>query len=294
MNDFTSTLLHQQKRSLSLHEKSSLPAHDGLALLLPGTPGGEVDELVREGYALERIVGVEQDLLAYQTLQDHYLDSMSLIYGDIDDVIQRSQREQEYSYIHLDYCCCYKPSLLKSLSCLPRLLRPSARVRISWYASLRTPEIRTQILQDSKNILQPLLDLGRAIDPDNEFCTQIEDTTSFASLAGQVLAATFFTSGVIGSNDEITDPHLLGRLFRNVGVFLPELVSGMSIHNLQRYDYQEHGNPNSMSTLWFDVSQRSSDTSGSDPSTIRTEVMDFLQQLASPHGLYSHQEGQNQ
>lgn len=139
-------MIKKCKRQLSIFEKESLLYTDGLALVMPAEPNGEVEELIAAGYHERMIIGVEKDQTLADSLHIYYWDTVDIKWSEIGFWLHRSKAF--YGYIHLDYCSQFKNtstgidvlSELHGLESTMSRLTSHARIRVSTYEARRKPE----------------------------------------------------------------------------------------------------------------------------------------------------------
>lgn len=125
--------LHRVKRTLSVFEKATLPTILGRALVMPGEPETEIDELVARGYDQGAVHGIEADQTRASQLYDHYFDLSPIHEDEVGWWL--SQCKGKFSYIHLDFCGHVKTKELHAIQATAGTLDAVARLRISSYGS---------------------------------------------------------------------------------------------------------------------------------------------------------------
>lgn len=160
---WNSTILHGVKRELSKFEKDSLPTHHGHALILPGVPGTEVEELHARGYDLRQIHAVEHDQTLADALYEHYFDLVQVHWLEVEEFLRRSQHQ--FSYMHLDYCSQLKEEIeLLGVEATTTKLDEVARIRVSSLASRRSAAQRHTEASWHEHIFDNLCALGETLD----------------------------------------------------------------------------------------------------------------------------------
>lgn len=160
---WNSTILHGVKRELSKFEKDTLPTHAGHALVLPGAPGTEIEELHARGYDLRHIHAVEQDQALADALYEHYFDLVQVHWLEIGEFLSRAH--SRFSYIHLDYCSQVKEETeLLGVEATTEKLDEVARIRVSSLASRRAAAQRQTEAGWHEHIFDNLCALGEALD----------------------------------------------------------------------------------------------------------------------------------
>lgn len=123
----------QDKRALSLLDKHTLPSYENYALVMPGEPGTEFEELSNAGFDQSKIICVDN------TSDDFLLENLTQVYGeqfingDVFEVVENSSRE--FSYMHFDMCSTTHPDIPSLLVRASKKLTPSSRLR---YSGVRT------------------------------------------------------------------------------------------------------------------------------------------------------------
>lgn len=243
--------LRPVKRRLSVYEKSSLPTHEGRALILPGAPNTEIEELVDAGYNSCHIFGVEQDPVIYQQLMSHYHDNVHIYRGEICDWMAKSRAPGEYSYVHLDFCGHFTREEAAGIQAWRTIVAPTARVRLSIFRGRRSPLQFDWEEQMHEDLLLAWCQLGydndtvdpeRWVDYHNQIAETMDDTT-------QIVIAIMLCNFFFG----IEDYRKYVDSCREHGPYLPTVNGNHILTNVYRWTYNEAGSPNYMFTVWADL-----------------------------------------
>lgn len=243
--------LRPTKRRLSTYEKSSLVTTEGRALVLPGSPNTEIEELAEAGYDACRIFGVEQDEKTFRELQRHYHDSAHLFHDDVFKWMSRAQGLGQYSYIHLDFCGHFTSEQAVGMQEWKDLAAPEARLRVSVFRGRRSP-----LQFDWEETMQHDLllnwcqlafdtdevDQDRWVAHDNQVRDTLEDTTK---IIVALMTLTFFFG--------VTDYRTYLDNCRQHGNYLPSVEGRHVLTGIHRFIYNEPGSPNHMFTVWVDL-----------------------------------------
>lgn len=239
------------KRSLSRYEKTSLVNAYDRALILPGEPNTEVEELINSGFDPMYIVCVEREQDIADALYEYYWDQCHVHWEEIGKFMARSKSYGQYGYVHLDYCGHLKQDEIEGIQHWRRLMAPVSRVRVSIFRGMR---MRDQF--DLEEMLQEqlLVRLCEAISKDDK-----NNYERWALLADSFREATDDTTRVVGAL-------MLFNFFFGIdnvwkwtdrcaleGVSVPEISGTHIIQNITRFKYNEEGAPNHMFTVWADL-----------------------------------------
>ena len=243
--------LRSYKRALSVFEKSTLPTNEGRALILPGEPDGEIEELINVGYDNHRIVGVEQEQSEFYRLNYHYRDQVMLFHDEVGNFMSTKGSPSAYSYVHLDYCGHFNRTSIASLAGWQRILAPVSRVRVSVFRGRRSAEQFAWEEMLFRDVVLSWCELGANADRSDMFrwiefdaaLTSLRDDTPINLVMMMMLQLTFGIQDVRSFTDEL----------RCNGSFVPMVEGRHRITNIQRYCYSEPGSPNHMYTMWFDA-----------------------------------------
>lgn len=239
------------KRRLSQHEKASLlPVHaQGRALVMPGAPHTEIEELVARGFVQASIHGIDHDATAAEELYDYYWDTCPIHYGEIGNWL--SQTKRPFSYIHYDFMGQFKETELHALQASLGKLEPVSRIRVS---TLRSRRHDAQY--DFEDLLRRQM-LIRLLDACGQNDDQHRDIWAEAVAAiqadgadtTQLIAVILLLNHFFGVNAwEYSD----GAVIDAQGD-LPEAKGTHVISNISRYSYNEFGNAARMMTMWVDL-----------------------------------------
>lgn len=127
------------KRSLSVYEKSLIPKDPnfkfGNALIFPGEPNTEVEELVAIGFRHENIFGIERDYARAEILLDYYYDSIRIFCDEMNTFLNRTKNV--YNYAHLDYCGHFNVSAAEDIIQLARKTTDYCFIRVTLFDARR-------------------------------------------------------------------------------------------------------------------------------------------------------------
>lgn len=242
MTNFTTRPI---KRKLSRFEKSSIPDTSGLALVLPGSPGTEVEELLEAGFNPLAIRGVENDVENYDKLFSHYADLIALYNTDLLHFVRGSRLRGKYSYAHLDMCGHLSDYDTDLATVLPKLMSHRSRLRLTYMwgrKSVDRKEFESLLIEE---VLLKICRSGMEGDHSKyrweELWNSIldsspENVTPLAALS--MVIASFFlgASPFEVSHDLIKEPK-----------------GTHGIGGLKRYHYSDN-NGSHMSTVWVNLS----------------------------------------
>lgn len=246
--NWADTDLHQVKRSLSAYEKRSLtgtPLVTGRAVVLPGAPNTEIEELLTVGFDPCRIYGVEEVPDIAESLYEHYYDAVNIHWDNVTTFLTRSRGL--FSYIHLDFCGHFLDEELAAFETAFTRVEPHARVRLSLYRSRKMDEQRQreQLLFD-KCVESLLSVIDERYPVAQELLRELKHAGDDISIVVTALALLNATFGIRAYNytDEVTS---LGRSV------LPDSLGTHRINSVRRFTYNEAHTASQMVTLWFDL-----------------------------------------
>lgn len=128
------------KRSLSVFEKSFLDKDafvaPRFALIFPGEPHTEAEELNDAGFSLSNIFGIEKDYKKAEVLLDFYYDTVRIFCDDMGTFLDKCHHK--FSYAHLDYCSPFTPTVAEDIIKLGRKSTDSCFLRTTVFYSRRS------------------------------------------------------------------------------------------------------------------------------------------------------------
>lgn len=235
------------KRRLSVYEKQTVINRDGRALIFPGSPHTEVEELVEVGFNIGDVHGIERDQTVADHLYDHYLDTAHIHWIEADEFITKAQGP--FSYVHLDFCNYFDRTALSCVEGLTNKLEWVARVRLSLYRSRKG-----EIQQGFEELLhRKVLDgLLRMAAQDDHFASDARETMTLAADSRDVTRAITavmllnYTFGLQALNfaDLVT---------ADTDYPLPPVRGTHRINNVRRFQYHEPQSKHAMATIWADL-----------------------------------------
>lgn len=239
------------KRQLSVVEKSSLrPTHvAGKALVMPGSPRTEIEELCAVGFDPSKVHGIEVAPDIANALYNFYWDANPIHLGEIGEWLEGSRNQ--WSYMHYDYCGHFKHEEVRGLQAGSGKLADLARVRVSVYCSRKKDNqvrFERQVLQ---RILVPLLTQARQFDHigNAEMWTEyIEAIDAGAFGVNHCVATVLFFSHTLGIDVwEYADACTL-----NKDAPLPRALGSHVPASVRSFNYNEAGISSLMNTTWID------------------------------------------
>jgi len=248
---FGNKTLRPNKRQLSIEEKSTLAFPPGRALVLPGDPRTEIEELVSAGYDPCYIFGVEIDPKNYSSLVNYYHDNAKIFHADVFYWMKQVQARGEYTYIHLDFCGHFNEEHAIGCQSWIHLPAPEARIRVSIFRGRRSPMQFDWESQMQENLLLRWCELGYELDEIdskrwitfyNHFQETMDDSTK---LIVSLMILNFFF-GVKDYRDYLAE-------CEKKGTFFPDTNGTHYLEKIYRYTYNEPGSPNYMYTVWVDL-----------------------------------------
>lgn len=246
-----SETLRPVKRHLSVYEKSSFPVdrRPGKFLILPATPGTEVEELVGIGADYRDIVAIEKDQAAADGLYEYYFDQLHVHWIDVGSFIERAH-SGEYSYVHLDYCGHMKDDEVAAIAATARILAPQSRLRVSLFRNRKTAkqDAFESMIRDS--MLIPLIKCLASADPRlgwEELEASFKDSSDTTQLVATICLLSHFFN---------CDPWAFADQAATGNMEVPPVKGNHWIYNIQRWLYHEAGNPSAMETVWLDMMHR--------------------------------------
>jgi len=269
---FGNKTLRPNKRQLSVEEKSTLAFPPGRALVLPGDPKTEIEELVSVGYDPCYIFGVEIDPKAYASLVNYYHDNAKIFHSDVFCWMKQVQAHGKYTYIHLDFCGHFNKEHAIGCQSWIQLPAPEARIRVSIFRGRRSPVQLDWESQMQEDLLLRWCELGHELDLVdskrwitfyNHFQQTMDDSTK---LVVSLMILNFFF-GVKDYRDYLVE-------CEREGSFLPDANGTHYLESIYRYTYNEPGSPNYMYTVWADLKEMSASSS------LRNDSQRKLDQLA--------------
>lgn len=273
--------LHHLKRELSRLEKRRLrPAVvNGKAVVMPGCPNTEVEELLSHGFDPRNIFAIESEQSIADALYDHYWDQINVHWEEIGAWLQRARNS--YSYIHLDYCGHLKDRELEGIEYAYAKLAPQSHFRISTLISRRgTTQVQREIMI-TERILGPLVEVLSETHPSYEWNDWYQSLRPNLADSTIAIAAIVIMNAFFGINwYEYTDT------CAQRGAFVPNFEGAHRIVDIARFQYSENGNGQVMNTVWFSL-----DPSLHGPSRNHLGVEGLavaLQQLTKPITLYTN------
>lgn len=265
------------KRELSQLEKSNLINTEGRALILPGEPGTEVEELIQAGFDPSKIVGVEKDPAIAEHLHGYYLDGAMIFCDEVCNFMRRAKMVEQYSYIHLDFCGQMNRDLIVALQGWKRLVMPHARVRVSAFRG-RRGLLQFKVEQELvTNTLVAWCDAAFAVDkasPERWLHYRewlLNNGTDTAQVIAGVMIANFFF-GLDNFEDFI-------EVMERQGTFLPEVKGRHRLTNITRWNYRERSAANHMVTIWTDLAPLGRKALPSSEQWVVNTLADMITQL---------------
>lgn len=239
------------KRELSSAEKATVPTTRGRALVLPGAPGSEIEELIEAGFDAAYIIGVEHQARLADELMEYYRDGAHVFCAEVCDFMRHARMAQTYSYIHLDFCCQLTRELAVDIQAWRPLVAPTARVRMSTFRGRRSPaQMDTETLLINDTLLtwcEAAHDLDNSDRPRwvafHDFL--VDHDTDTATVMAAIMIANFFF-GMDDFEEYVAEA-------RARGPFIPEVRGTHAISDITRWNYHERSSPNHMATTWVDL-----------------------------------------
>lgn len=269
--------LHYNKRRLSVAEKSSLTRFlpvMGKALVLPGEPNTEIEELVEVGFNPAMIYGVEGDPDIAESLHLYYRDRTPIYYDEVGYWL--SQSTSTFSYMHLDYCGQITRERLTSMQRAMGHLDPVARLRVSVFGSRRTQGTKTFESQVLDATLINMLDFIRG--HETGWAMSIADSlqSTFADYQYEdpsaLIATILFVNHVMGMSWE----QLCDQLDDKSNA-LPSHRGAHQINGITRYRYTTDNNV--MYTTWVDFTPIPQPQISGTEGWMRREILQFAELL---------------
>lgn len=154
------------KRSVSLYEKNVLAKELGFnfknALIFPGEPNTEIEELISIGFSAGNIFGIEREFTKAEILLDYYYDSIRIFCDEMNTFLAKSKNV--FSYAHLDYCGHFNKNAAEDIINLAKKSTNDCFLRITFFDARRTQSQKD--LEDT--FWEQLSDLFLTIDTDLE------------------------------------------------------------------------------------------------------------------------------
>lgn len=243
------TDLYPIKRALSRFEKSSL--HSGhqihRALVLPGSPGGEVEELIEVGFDTRQIIAVERDRELANTLFTHYVDDVQVIHAELHDVIRYLRGT--YSYVHLDFCGMLNDDEMYCIDQLRNVVASQARLRVTLTRARKAPAMEQRERDLYHDLLGALIYSARNVDVahhQTRWVDVYERLFDNAFDATALVGAMFVVNYFFGMS-------VTSFLERDASTFPMPTDQFSMITAVNRYAYNEPRSKTPMSTIYVDV-----------------------------------------
>lgn len=246
--DWADPEAHQHKRALSGLEKATVLSTAGQAMIFPGSPETEVEELVAVGFDSHHIHCVERVEDLADALYEHYYDRAPVHYETGRDFLDNAR--SRFGYVHLDFMGHLDMEEIATLEALANKLDPVARVRVSVLGPHRQSEAQATYLEDWYRWLvgDVLAHVGGVFADDAaqlaaDLATRRNDPT--VVITALALFRFVFGADVASWVDACT---------RTGMVRLPPVAGTHRLTNVRRYCYHEPLTPNLlMFTTWFDA-----------------------------------------
>lgn len=275
---WSDTDVHFAKRKLSVMEKSTILTNEGKALVMPGAPDTEIEELIAVGFNPALIYGIEEDEQTADNLHLHYWDSSPIYCAEVGYWL--SLATSQFSYVHLDYCGQVIKDRLSSIErCIGRLAS-LARLRISVFGSRRSNLVKGFENEVLDATIFTLLDYiisnysSRAQEA-SELYEQFYDLDLQDPSA--VVAAVGFVNHVMGLNWHMVSD-IISQPARTTNANALSRVRGRhQVHALRRYRYVT--DRNLMHTMWIDFVPIAHSQFSSQESWLVDEIIRFVRQL---------------
>lgn len=275
--------LYPVKRALSQYEKSSLlDAHlRHRALILPGSPGTEVEELIKVGFGPRQIIALERDPTLARALFTHYVDEVQVIQSELYDAIPFLRGT--YSYVHLDFCGMLNDHEIACIERIRRVVASEARLRVTLTRARKTPVMEKRerdLLLDS---------LGQLI-----FAARSEDLIMHHSRWIHIYDAIFDTE--FDPATALIGTMFICNYFFRCSVFdvvcqhenVPELGDEFAcVTRLHRFHYLEPHSKTPMSTLYADIERWPLATSGQTRPWVLDRFYQMCELVARPATTFS-------
>ncbi len=145
------------KRSLSRYEKSHIKDRDllaGNALIFPGEPNTEIEELAHVGFSVDNMFCLEQNADTANELHEYYYDRCRIFLEKSEDFLAKTSKE--YSYAHLDYCGQFYRNTANDVCLLSNHLANKCFIRVTVYNARKSTlqkDFEYQILNKLKELL---------------------------------------------------------------------------------------------------------------------------------------------
>lgn len=269
---WSDTDIHFAKRRLSVAEKVTVPTSEGKALVMPGAPGTEIEELVAVGFNPALIYGIEEDEQTADALHMCYWDTSPIYCDEVGYWL--SLARSKFSYVHLDYCGQITKDRLASIEHTMQRLAPVARLRISVFGSRRGANIRNfendvidaTVLTLLEYIAQNYVSRSsEALDLHEYFANlDFQDPSS-------VVAMVAFVNHVMGIHW-----HMIADIIKETHS-LPKSRGEHQVHSVRRYRYVT--DRSLMYTTWLDLMPISHSQFSNDESWLVDEILRYVKQL---------------
>lgn len=239
--------LHRLKRALSILEKQRMNPEVayGKAVVMPGCPNTEIEELLLQGFNPRDIFAIESEQAFADNLYDHYWDQINVHWEEIGVWLERARNN--YSYMHLDYCGHLKERELRGIEQAYARLNLTSHLRISTLLSRRSSAQINRERMIVNRVFGPIVQELTNSYPNYEWTSwyqSIQENFKDTTLA---IAAVVIINAVFGLNWYTYTDTCVER-----GSFLPQFNGRHIITDITRFSYSEDYNGQLMSTIWFD------------------------------------------
>lgn len=217
------------KRALSKYEKSLLVEaledteyHTRNAVVLPGSPNTEVDELANHFCPPQNISCIEKDPEVADSLYTWYYDTCQVHNDSLFDFLKNSRRM--YDYIHMDFCGFLSLEDLQTIVLLNTVMSEDCWVRFSFVRNRKSKAQAQSELECATKTVVPLLRHLNFSEDDIHFVLNY-DTALNACIAHTILHMCYDSE------------------------FTPIGMRGLK--TVERWFYHEPGHPTAMETVWM-------------------------------------------
>lgn len=269
------TDIHFAKRRLSVSEKSTIVNVQGKALVMPGAPGTEIEELIAVGFNPALIYGLEEDEQTANALHMYYWDTSPIYCEEVGYWL--SLARSKFSYLHLDYCGQITKDRIASIEHTMQRLAPTARLRMSVFGSRRGHNIRNFENDIIDATVLTLLEYiahhyphraVEALDLHSVFLDrEFQDPSS-------VICMVAFVNHVMGVHW-----HTIADTIANT-TSLPTIRGEHQVQGIRRYRYVT--DRSLMYTAWIDFTPISHGQFSSEESWLVEEILRYVRHLVDP------------